>query len=79
MRPAGQAVHSRLTGRLPHDRFAALYCRLRRQDPQGRQAGWTAGRATHQVWIGHQPQDGEGAGVDDPAVTAGASGSADRI
>jgi ABC-type uncharacterized transport system substrate-binding protein len=46
---------------------------------KGRQAGRPAGRAAHQVRARHQPQDREGARVDDSAVAAAASGPRDPM
>jgi putative tryptophan/tyrosine transport system substrate-binding protein len=48
--------------------------RLRGSDPQGRQAGRSPRRAADEVRAGHQPQDRQGVGTDDPAVGAGAGG-----
>src|SRR5713101_5773011 len=47
---------------------------LRRQDSEGGQAGRAAGPAADEVRVGRRPQDGEGAGPDDPAVGAPESG-----
>ena len=44
--------------------------RLRGQDPARRQAGRPAGGAAHEVRVGHQPQDRQGAWDDDAAVAA---------
>src|SRR5712691_4251737 len=57
-------------------RCAALYIE---QDPQGRQAGRPPRRGAHEVRADHQPQDGQGPRLDDPAVTPSARGSGDRV
>src|SRR5438309_3136110 len=43
-----------------------------RQDPEGRQAGGSSGRAGHQVRARHQSPDRQGPRAGHPAVTAGA-------
>ena len=53
--------------------------RVRRQNPQGRQARRSPGRAADEVRAGHQPQDRQGPRPHDPAVAAGAGGSGDRV
>ena len=53
--------------------------RLRRQDPEGRQAWRPADRAADEVRAGHQPQDRQGPRPDDPAVAPAAGGSGDRV
>ena len=50
-----------------------------RQDPEGRQAGGSSGRAGHQVRARHQSPDRQGPRAGHPAVTAGAGRSGDRI
>ena len=52
---------------------------IRRQDPQGPQAGRSTGLAAHQVRTGHQSQDREGARNDHFADTAGARRRGDRV
>ena len=52
---------------------------LHRKDPQGRQASRSAGPAADHLRAGHQPQDRQGAGADDPAVAAGAGGRGDPV
>ncbi len=52
---------------------------LCRQDPQGREAGRPADRTADQAGAGHQPQGGEGARPQDPAVGAGPNGRADPV
>ena len=47
---------------------------LRGPDSQRCKAWRPPDRATHEVRAGHQPQDGEGAWPDDPAVAAAAGG-----
>src|SRR5262249_32067340 len=53
--------------------------RLRRQDPQGRQARRSSRRAADQVRAGHQRQDCQGPWPEASAVTPPARGSGDRI
>ena len=50
---------------------------VRRQDPQRRQARRSPSGAADQVCVGHQHEDREGAGPDDPAIRAAAGGSGD--
>src|SRR5262245_2427228 len=52
------------------DRSLPAVRRLHRQDLKGRETRRSARRATDEVRAGHQPQDRQGAGSDDPAVTA---------
>src|SRR5436853_7284075 len=54
-------------------------CHLRRQDPEGRQTRRSSRRAADQIRSGHQHEDRESAGPDDPAVTLGWGGSAHRV
>jgi len=55
-------------------------CRcLRGQDSQRCQAGRPPRRAAHQVRVGDQPQDRQGARPDDPAVAARTSGPGNRV
>ena len=61
-------VRSRPGGRVP------ARTRLRRQDPEGRAARRPAHRAGGEGPGAGEPQDREGARVDDPAVRAGAGG-----
>src|SRR5262249_20816507 len=49
------------------------------QDPQRCQTLGPSRRTAHQVRTRHQPQDGQGAGTDDPAVAAGAGRSGYRV
>src|SRR5262245_24138778 len=49
------------------------------QDPQGREAGRSSGRAAHQVRARHQPQDCQVSWFDDSAVAAGAGGPGRRV
>src|SRR5262249_5204242 len=52
-------------GELPSGRL------LRGQDPQGRQARRSAGRAADEIRAGDQPQDRQGPRPHDPSLTAG--------
>jgi ABC transporter substrate binding protein len=53
--------------------------RLHRYDSQGVEARRPPRRATHQVRARHQPQDRQGPRPDDPAISAGAGGSSNRV
>ena len=68
IRPAGGLISLRAE----RARQLSLCRQIRGQDPEGRQAGRSAGRAADPVRAGHQPEDGPGAGADDPAVAAAA-------
>src|SRR5262245_51555895 len=48
-------------------RSGAALSALRRQAPQGRDTRRPTDRTTHQIRVGHQPQDGQGAGPHHPA------------
>jgi hypothetical protein len=52
---------------------------LCRQDPQGRETGRPPHRATHEVRVGHQSQNRQGARPHHPAVAAGAGRPGDRM
>src|SRR5262245_10813794 len=52
---------------------------IRGQDSEGDQAGGAPRRAADEVRTGDQPQDRESVGPHDPAVTAAAGGSGDRV
>src|SRR6185503_5563184 len=62
-----------------HSRAATASRGLRRQDPPGRPTCGPARGAAYQVRAGHQPQDGQGARPDDPAVAPAEGGSGDRV
>src|SRR5436309_14955898 len=57
----------------------ATHGRLRRPNPEGRQAGGTPDRTAHEVRARDQPQDGQGAGPDDAANATAAGGPADPV
>src|SRR5258705_5420200 len=57
----------------------ATHGRLRRPNPEGRQAGGTPDRTAHEVRARDQPQDGQGAGPDDPANATAAGGPRDPV
>ena len=61
------------------DRTVPAGRHLSRQNPEGRQACRSAGRATHEIRAGHQSQDGEGTRPHHPAIGATAGGSGDPI
>src|SRR6267142_6625822 len=57
----------------------ATHGRLRRPNLEGRQAGGTPDRTAHEVRARDQPQDGQGAGPDDPANATAAGGPRDPV
>ena len=76
--PLGRGRRSHLL-RSGSSRFGPAGRDLCGQDPEGREAWRPTGRATHEVRVADQPQDGQGARPHDPTVAPAAGGSGDRV